>query len=360
MSDIRATPEGGADPDRTLISTSRHDGESLPAGHALPGATPPRGDSPVHVTGDAPAATNDADATRAEIEQTRARMSETIDTIEEALLRKKGQIEEKLDVKAQVRERLAPVTNRVNRQPLAIFGGVFGAGLVLGYLTGDDDKPRRAKRFARLSGESGDSHGGDWKVRSRRWEEQARRLMKHNQEQEEEIHRLRSRLEEAERRPSRASAGYASADYESDGGEAESTDWRGSLFGAISGVFGGLMDQVRGRGGDEEYDATYDDAAGSSAEYDDSYSPSRAYESQAYTRRYGQGVNDSSEYGSGDYPQTGFQQGGRPYDDGLGSRGYGSDELGYGPDYDRGQGGYGSQGGYRGGYGGTGGGGYSR
>jgi hypothetical protein len=81
-------------------------------------------------------------------------MSETIDTIEEALLRKKGQIEEKLDVKAQVRERLAPVTNRVNRQPLAIFGGVFGAGLVLGYLTGDDDKPRRAKRFARLSAEA--------------------------------------------------------------------------------------------------------------------------------------------------------------------------------------------------------------
>ncbi|HEX8431450.1 MAG TPA: DUF3618 domain-containing protein [Longimicrobium sp.] len=352
MSDIRVTPEGGADPDRTLISTSNHAGESLPAGHALPGTAPLRGDSPVQVTGDTPAGTtNDADATRAEIEQTRARMSETIDTIEEALLRKKGQIEEKLDVKAQVRERLSPVTDRVNRQPLAIFGGVFGAGLVLGYITGDgDDKPRASKRSARLTAEAGDEYGSDWKGRSRRWEEQARRLMKQNQEQEEELHRLRSRLEESERRPARASAGYEAAAAES-----ESTDWRGSLFGAISGVFGGLMNQVRGR--DEgEYEVTLDDAAGSSAEYDGSYSPSRSYESQAYTRRgYGQGTHDSSEYGSGDYPQSGFQQGGRPYDDGLGgSRGYGSDELGYGPDYDRGQGGYG------GGYGGSGSGGYSR
>ncbi|HYW06636.1 MAG TPA: hypothetical protein VE913_06760, partial [Longimicrobium sp.] len=172
-----------------------------------------------------------------------------------------------------------------------------------------------------------------------RWEEQARRLMKQNREQEEELHRLRSRAGEAGRRPSRASAGY-----EPNADEGDSSDWRGSLFGAISGVFGGLMDQVRGRD-EAEYEVTFDDSTDSSAEYDDSYSPSGSYESQAYMRRYGQGTHDASEYGSGDYPQSGFQQGGRPYDDGLGSsRGYGSDELGYGPDYDRGEGGYGGTG----------------
>ncbi|HEX8358513.1 MAG TPA: DUF3618 domain-containing protein, partial [Longimicrobium sp.] len=146
--------------DRTMMNGA----DRLPAGHALPGAEGVRpGDSPVYnmggevrggtTTGGATggtggttgAAGDDPDATRAEIEQTRARMSETIDEIEEQLLRKKQTLEEKLDVKAQVRERLAPVRERlapiqeqVYRRPLAIFGGVFGAGLVLGYLTGDD------------------------------------------------------------------------------------------------------------------------------------------------------------------------------------------------------------------------------
>ena len=86
-----------------------------------------------------PRAAEDPDVARAEIEATRARMSETIDEIEDALLRRKEMIKEKLDVLAPVRE-----------QPLKMIGIIFGVGLALGLLTGgggeDDDVDRASGR----------------------------------------------------------------------------------------------------------------------------------------------------------------------------------------------------------------------
>lgn len=312
--------------DRTM-----NDADRLPAGHALPGADVRPGDSTIYNSGSETsggtgtgvgngAAADDPDATRAEIEQTRARMSETIDEIEEQLLRRKQTLEEKLDVKAQVRERLAPVRERlapiqeeVHRRPLLVFGGVFGTGLLLGYLTGgdDDDRPRRSASDAEYDG------GTD--VRARRWEEQSRRLMRQNSEQEEELRRLHARLEEAERRAARQ------ADRQERGG-----GWRGSLGSAIGGIFGGLLGQIRGRDDEEEeYDVEVEVRATGAR---DSYSPSTSYEAGAYPRRYGTGYSESEYGGTGftaggasfaddDYPQRGFNQGAQ-YDSGLEDGGY--------------------------------------
>jgi ElaB/YqjD/DUF883 family membrane-anchored ribosome-binding protein len=71
----------------------------------------------------------DPEGAREEIQATRARISETIDEIEGALLQKKERIEDRLDVMAPVRE-----------QPMKTLGIVFGAGLVLGLLTGGGDE----------------------------------------------------------------------------------------------------------------------------------------------------------------------------------------------------------------------------
>lgn len=310
--------------DRTMINGA----DRLPAGHALPGAEGIRpGDSPTHGAGGevrGAAAGTDPDATRAEIEQTRARMSETIDEIEEQLLRKKQTIEEKLDVKAQVRERLAPVRERlapiqeqVYRRPLAIFGGVFGAGLVLGYLTGEDDDDDRGGSYDA-------DYGGGTDKRARRWEEQSRRLMKQNAEQEEELRRLRARLEIAERRAAEEAKE-----------EETRTGWRRSLGSAIGGVFGTLLGQMRG-GTEEEYDVEVEVRTTETA-----YSPSTSYETGSYPRRAGSGYDESEygytggPYGGGDYPQRGFSQGshfdrGLEEDDEFGPTGYGTGEQGFG------------------------------
>src|SRR5215218_2911462 len=98
----------------------------------------------------------DPDAVRDEIERTRARMSSTIDQIEGALQRKKGEIQEKLDVAAPIRER-----------PWVFAAGVFGTGLVLGLLTGggdDDDRDTVKVPRSLLAGlnlnEGGDAGNG--------------------------------------------------------------------------------------------------------------------------------------------------------------------------------------------------------
>lgn len=119
MAEIRVTGADGAPLDDDTLTR--------PAGHALPGgsdvartpaydATPARTDDVV---------IDDPDQARAAIERTRSRMSETIDSIEEVLLRKKEQIQEKMDV-------LAPVKHN----PLPAAAAVFGVGLVLGFATG--------------------------------------------------------------------------------------------------------------------------------------------------------------------------------------------------------------------------------
>jgi ElaB/YqjD/DUF883 family membrane-anchored ribosome-binding protein len=71
---------------------------------------------------------DDPEYARAQIASTRARMSETIDEIEDVLLRRKERIQNRLDPFSVVRER-----------PFQAAGAVFGAGLVLGLLTGGDD-----------------------------------------------------------------------------------------------------------------------------------------------------------------------------------------------------------------------------
>ncbi|MFL5383413.1 MAG: DUF3618 domain-containing protein [Longimicrobiaceae bacterium] len=126
----------------------------------------------------------DPDAVRDEIERTRARMSSTIDQIEGALQRKKGEIQEKLDVTAPVREK-----------PWLFAAGVFGTGLALGLLTGgggDDDRDHVKVPRALLAGmglEEGGHTTGNGYAGGRE-----RELMEVVARQEEEIRDLRAAI----------------------------------------------------------------------------------------------------------------------------------------------------------------------
>ncbi|HEU0298659.1 MAG TPA: hypothetical protein VFR37_04375 [Longimicrobium sp.] len=130
---------------------------------------------------------DDPELARLQIEQTRARMSETIDQIEETLARKKERIEERMDV-------MAPVRRHARENPLPMIGGVFLAGLVLGFLTGgddEDDEPRPAVRRYAVDFDRERAHGSHWEERSRTWERRARRLMDLANRQEAELLALR-------------------------------------------------------------------------------------------------------------------------------------------------------------------------
>lgn len=126
---------------------------------------------------------DDPDLARLQIEQTRARMSDTIGQIEETLLRKKEQVEEKLDV-------MAPVRRKARENPYPVIGGVFLAGLILGFLTGgddEDDEPTPAVRRYAVDFDRERAHGHHWEERSRTWERRARRLMDVANRQEAEL-----------------------------------------------------------------------------------------------------------------------------------------------------------------------------
>lgn len=128
----------------------------------------------------------DPGAVRAEIEQTRARMSHTIDGIEDALVRRKEEFQDKMDVLAPVRER-----------PLPSSGIAFGAGLLLGLATGgDDDREGRRDRSggSRARNESDENH---WRRRSEQWENRAYRLRDIAREQEDELRYVEERWGEA-------------------------------------------------------------------------------------------------------------------------------------------------------------------
>src|SRR5690606_7129622 len=84
---------------------------------------------------------DDPDAARAEIAATRARMSDTIDEIEDVLLRKKEEIRDRLDVMDPVRE-----------QPLRSLAMVFGAALLLGFLTGGSKRRHTEVRYVLADG----------------------------------------------------------------------------------------------------------------------------------------------------------------------------------------------------------------
>lgn len=194
-------------PERPLNEQWEGDGtvsrpEGPPAGHALPGG--PESADPVLVTGPAVApdlplaagalpADVDPDTARQEIVRTRARMSETIDQIEEQLLRRKERLQEQLDVRGQLRERLAPAREVVEQRPLLLFGGVFAAALALGYLTGESASDDDVE--VEVRGE-GDVRGPSWRSRSRTWERRSRELLRRNHELEDELRALRARLDD--------------------------------------------------------------------------------------------------------------------------------------------------------------------
>src|SRR5690606_25969457 len=132
----------------------------------------------------------DPRAARAEIEATRARMSDTLDEIEEVLLRKKESIREKMDVLAPVRA-----------DPVRTIAMIFGAAVLLGFLTGGRNGKRRAGRDHRAALSApqpieDDEHDDDeeaelaWE-RAEEWEDRAHRLLRiaRAQEAELEIHR---------------------------------------------------------------------------------------------------------------------------------------------------------------------------
>jgi hypothetical protein len=132
-------------------------------------------------------ATDPAHARR-QIEATRARISGTIDDIEESILRKKGRIEKKLDVLSTVRER-----------PVQLLGAAFGAGLLLGLITGggDEDEEEEERKHRRRHREDDPAEI---------WEGRARRLLKIAREQEEEIDHLRDAVRHRSRFAHRADA----------------------------------------------------------------------------------------------------------------------------------------------------------
>jgi hypothetical protein len=165
----------------------------------------------------------DPDAVRDEIERTRQRMSSTIDQIEGALQRKKGEIQEKLDVVAPIRER-----------PWIFAAGVFGTGLVLGLLTGggdDDDHdhvkvPRSMLAGLGTGGITGAGNGfssGDGFTGGGEWEGRSRELMQVVARQEEEIRDLRAALYDEDYAPE----GYA--DLGAGGGDLVGADALGDV-----------------------------------------------------------------------------------------------------------------------------------
>lgn len=126
---------------------------------------------------------DDPELARLQIEQTRARMSDTIGQIEETLLRKKEAVEERLDV-------MAPVRRKARENPYPVIGGVFLAGLILGFLTGgddDDDEPTPAVRRYAVDFDRERAYGTHWEERARTWERRARRLMDLANRQEAEL-----------------------------------------------------------------------------------------------------------------------------------------------------------------------------
>lgn len=192
MAEIRTEREGMPTPTpmpRSDVHAADNLGDRpadrLPAGHALPGGTPVRD---VAAGPDAVVA-DDPEAVRSEIENTRERMSSTIDEIESVLTRKKEQIQDRLDVLSPVRDR-----------PLPAAGIAFGAGLVLGLLTGGDDEADDHEHYTASRAHSlrtrmdvEGRYAGGMDDRAEMWEARARRLLRVAREQEEQIRDLQER-----------------------------------------------------------------------------------------------------------------------------------------------------------------------
>ena len=166
---------------------------------------------------------DDPDAARAEIAATRARMSNTIDELEGALLRKKEEIRDRLDVMEPVRE-----------QPLRSLGIIFGAALAFGFLTGGGGKRKETEiRYLVANGASEDDgmdeeiedEGDDeaelaWE-RAELWEDRAHRLLRIAQAQESELELHRSRRDQLRDRLRSLRRAEAASEQEDDDHEDE-------------------------------------------------------------------------------------------------------------------------------------------
>lgn len=174
---------------------------------------------------------DDPRVARSEIEQTRQRMTGTLDAIEDKLVRKKTEIQDRLDVLAPARE-----------QPMLAAGLAFGGGLMLGLLTGGDSDDHR-------SGDRGPGpRNGDgtdyWRERAETWESRSHRLMRIAQEQEDELaelrgddrSRTRERLNDEDPRGRRDGHDHSPLD-----------ELRGMVVHGLTGVVRGALDQLTGR-----------------------------------------------------------------------------------------------------------------
>lgn len=197
------------------------------------------------ITGSAPV--HDPDIARDAIEQTRSRMSETIDEIEDVLLARKDQIQEKLDVFSPVRER-----------PLPSAGIALGAGLLLGLLTGGGSEHHEPRRVRHDEDEDEDEREEYWRERAETWESRARRLRAVAREQEERLEDVQESWGEQRARSIDEHGDYADyddADREADNGgivneirTAVTTGITGFLSRAVSDLVGGHSSAPGDRG----------------------------------------------------------------------------------------------------------------
>ncbi|MFS8636465.1 MAG: hypothetical protein FWJ74_00175 [Gemmatimonadota bacterium] len=112
-----------------------------------------------------PATTDEA---RRAIEETRGRISATLDEIEGRIEEARENIREKVDV-------TRPIRNRLREHPLPGIGIVFGAGLVLGLLTGGKEKEGKHREMP----------GKEEREELRRWRAERReRLREHGRRRE--------------------------------------------------------------------------------------------------------------------------------------------------------------------------------
>ena len=246
MAELNVTRDGDLTPDPALAGTPAP--RVTETDHLLPETTHAAAPGTI-------AQVDDPELARLQIEQTRARMSDTLGQIEETLLRKKERIEERMDV-------MAPVRRKARENPYPVIGGVFLAGLILGFLTGgddDDEEPTPAVRRYAVDFDRERAYGNHWEERARTWERRARRLMDVANRQEAELlaareGRPRRRLFGRRRNRHDEELGYENA-YAGD--EAGLNMHAGSGYGRPRGEYDGMplheADSYPPRGEDEGF-----------------------------------------------------------------------------------------------------------
>lgn len=221
-------------------------------------APPPVERAPV-VVEPAPVVPDDPEAARAEIQNTRARMSETINEIEEVLVRRKERIQDRLDVLSPIKE-----------NPLPSAGIAFGAGLLLGLLTGgaDDredwewDRSEESAHWA-PSVPWEPTHAGAtyaaadwdaedeeyWRRRAETWESRARRLRDAAREREESLRDVQETWGEQRARSFDSDTGRSAEDDGSGLLASTLDDLRDTITRGITGFLSGAVRDLVGGSG---------------------------------------------------------------------------------------------------------------